>query len=525
MTQDPRMAGLPPELIAQVHAGARALRDGDPRRAERLLLQACAQAPAHPEPLRYLAIVQLQTRRVPQALATLQQALQRAPTDAQLHSDLGTAQAAHGDPEAAMASWRHALTLDPGHVMAWFNLGRNHQLAGNTEAAIAALRQGIALAPQALPPKILLGDALAHAGRFEEAAAHYRAALRLHPACGDAWRGLSNIKTVALDKADADALRAQLQRRDIADSDRVAMGHALGKLEEDHGRHEAAFTAFAAANALQQRLTPWRREAFDAFVEQALHASRSLPTPRDPALGQEVIFIVGLPRSGSTLFEQILAAHPEVEGASELPDLGNVLQEESRRRGLPYPQWVPQASAQDWHRLGQAYLQRTAHWRTARSRSTDKQPDNWKHVGILRAMLPGATVIETRRDPLETAWSCYKQQFYSQPHFANDLAHIACYMRGCERAMETWRGQAPARIHLHRYEDLLAAPEARIRQLLDDCGLVFDAACLSAHTATRSVRTASAAQVRQPLRSLPARALAYGTLLQPLCLLLGLPPI
>ncbi|MDE2408461.1 MAG: sulfotransferase, partial [Xanthomonadaceae bacterium] len=510
------MAGLAPAIIATVHAGARALRDGDPHRAETLLQQACAQAPTHPEPLRYLAIMQLQTHRAAQALASLQQALQLAPDDAQLHSDLGTAQSACGQLDAAMASWQHATELNPALAMAWFNLGRNHQQLGNTDAAIAALRRGVPLAPQALPPKILLGDALAHAGRFDEAASHYRAALQLHPACGDAWRGLSNIKTVALGDADADTLRAQLQRRDIADSDRVAMGHALGKLEEDHGRHEAALTAFAVANTLQQRLTPWRRDAFDAFVEQALQACAALPEPLDARLGQDVIFIVGLPRSGSTLFEQILAAHPEVEGASELPDLGIVLQEESRRRSVAYPQWVPQASAQDWHRLGQAYLQRTAHWRTARPRSTDKQPDNWKHAGILRAMLPGATVIETRRDPLETAWSCYKQQFYSQPHFANDLAHIACYMRGCERAMEIWRGQAPARIHLHRYEDLLAAPEARIRQLLNDCGLAFDATCLSAHTATRSVRTASAAQVRQPLRSLPARALAYGALLQPL---------
>jgi tetratricopeptide (TPR) repeat protein len=424
-----------------------------------------------------------------------------------------------------MASWQHATALDPQQVMAWFNLGRNHQQQGNTEAAIAALRHGIALAPQAVPPKILLGDALVHAGCFDEAATLYRAALALHPACGDAWRGLSNIKTVPLTAADAKTLRTQLARSGIAHSDKVAMGHALGKLEEDRGQPEAAFTAFAAANTLQQRLTPWRAEAFEAFVEHALHACAQLPEPLDTSLGQEVIFILGLPRSGSTLFEQILAAHPQVEGASELPDLGVVLQEESRRRGVAYPHWVPQASAQDWHRLGLAYLQRTAHWRKAKPRNTDKQPDNWKHAGILRAMLPGATVIETRRNPLETAWSCYTQQFYSQPHFANDLANIACYMHGCERAMAAWRGQDPAHIHLHAYEALLAKPEAQIRKLLSDCGLPFDPACLSAHTAPRSVRTASAAQVRQPLRTLPARALAYGALLQPLCLLLGLPPL
>ena len=522
MNIDPRMAGLPPAVVALVHAGARALRDGQPRQAEPLLLQACAQAPAHPEPLRYLAILQLHTRRAPIAIQTVRRALAIAPDDALLHCDLGTAQSASGDIEAALTSWDCACHLDPTQPMPWFNLGRNLQQLGRTDAAITALQQAAALAPELLPPKILLGDALVHTGRFEEAATHYRDALRLQPACGDAWRGLSNIKTRALDASDAQALKVQLQRRDIADSDRVAMGHALGKLHEDHGQHREAFGAFVAANALQARLTPWSRQSFERYVEQALDATRELPPPRDPAQGHEAIFIVGQPRSGSTLFEQILAAHPEVEGASELPDLGIVIQRESIRRGMPYPQWIPQATAADWHRLGRDYLERTARWRAERPRFTDKLPENWKHAGILRAMLPGATVIETRRDPLETAWSCFKQQFYSQPHFTNDLDDIAAHLRGCERAMDTWRARDPARIRLHRYEDLLADPEARIRALLDDCGLAFDPACLAHHQVRRSVRTASAAQVRQPLRHDTARADAYGALLDPLRAALGL---
>lgn len=523
MNGDPRMAGLAPAVAAAVHAGARALRDGDPLRAEALIEQAHRQAPAHPEPLRYLAILQLHTRRAAQAVDTLQRALRLAPEDALLHADLGTACAACGQADAALDSWRRACELDPRQPTPWFNLGRNLQQRGETEAAIEALERACALAPDLLPATVLLGDALAHAGRFDAAAMRYRDALRLHPACGDAWRGLSNIKTVALDDADAAALRAQLQRRDVADPDRVAMGHALGKLEEDRGHHAEAFAAFAAANALQQRLTPWSTQAFERFVEQALAASDALPTPLDPTLGHEVVFIVGLPRSGSTLFEQILAAHPEVEGASELPDLGIVLQQESQRRGVAYPQWVPQASPDDWHRLGRDYLARTARWRSARPRFTDKQPDNWKHAGILRAMLPGATVIETRRDPLETAWSCFKQQFYSQPHFANAPGNIATYLHGCERAMDAWRARDPSRIRLHRYEALLADPEPRIRALLADCGLAFDPACLRFHEASRSVRTASAAQVRQPLRGDTARAQAYGAALDPLRTALGLP--
>ena len=518
------MSGLPAGDVERLHAAARAIRDRTPAQAERLLGEVLARHPAHAEALRLLAILQLHTQRAPEAVATLQEAIARHPGDALLHADLGNAHSARGERDAAIAAWRRATGLDPTQPVPWFNLGRALQLEGDSHAAVAALETACALAPGLLPATILLGDALAHLGRFDEATTRYRDALRQHPASGDAWRGLSNIKTVALADADAAALATQLQRRDIADSDRVAMGHALGKLEEDRGRFPQAFAAFAAANALQQRLTPWRLPPLEAFVEQALAATATLPAPIDPSLGHEVIFIVGLPRSGSTLFEQVLAAHPQVEGASELPDLGIVIQQESVRRGVAYPQWVPQASAADWQRLGRDYLARTARWRAARPRFTDKLPDNWKHAGVLRAMLPGATVLETRRDPLETAWSCFKQQFYSQPHFANTVADIGACLRACERALDASRARDPARIHLHRYEDLLAEPEAAVRRLLADCGLGYDPACLRFHAATRSVRTASAAQVRQPLRRDTARAAAYGALLDPLRHALGLPP-
>ena len=179
--------------------------------------------------------------------------------------------------------------------MSWFNLGRNLQQRGDTDAAINALTQAATLAPNLVPARILLGDALVHAGRFDEAVARYREALAQHPSCGDAWRGLSNIKTRALGEADADTLRSQLARTDVAPQDKVAMGHALGKLEEDRGHHAAALEAFLAANRQQQALTPWRRDMFETFVDNALRASETLPLPHDPALGQEVIFIVGQP--------------------------------------------------------------------------------------------------------------------------------------------------------------------------------------------------------------------------------------
>jgi hypothetical protein len=174
--------------------------------------------------------------------------------------------------------------------------------------------------------------------------------------------------------------------------------------------------------------------------------------------------------------------------------------------------------------MGRDYLQRTARWRSSKPRFTDKMPENWKLAGVLRAMLPGATVVETRRDPLETAWSCYRQPFYQLPHFSCAFDDIAACLRGSERAMDAIRARDPGRVRLFRYEELLADPEARVRALLDACGLAFDPACLDFHRATRSVRTASAAQVRQPLRGDTARAAGYGARLDPLRRALGLPP-
>jgi tetratricopeptide (TPR) repeat protein len=510
------MAGLSPDAVERMHAAARAIRDGAFADAQRLLDAVLATSPEHPEALRVLAILHGRRRDFAGSMHILQRALAAHPRDALLLNDLGNVQMACGRIEAAFESWRGACAIAPEQPMPWYNLGRNLQLQGRSEEAVDALERACALAPNLLPATVLLGDALVHLGRFDDAERRYRAALGVHPACGDAWRGLSNIKTRPLSDADAQQLAALLQRDDLPDPDRIAMGHALGKLEEDRGRYPEAFAALSRANALQSRRAPWSAAAFETYVEAALALTERLPAPLDPALGHEAIFIVGMPRSGSTLFEQILATHQQVEGGSELPDLGEVIVRESQRRGQPYPRWIATATPADWQRLGREYLSRTARWRTRRPRFTDKMPDNWKHAGILRAMLPGATVIDVRRDRLETAWSCFRQQFYTLPDFSADLADIATTLRGCERAMDAWRQRDPAHIRLHRYEALVADPEPRIRALLEDCGLPFDAACLAFHRTRRSVRTASAAQVRQPLRDDTARADRYGPLLDPL---------
>ncbi|WP_242113063.1 tetratricopeptide repeat-containing sulfotransferase family protein [Luteimonas aquatica] len=510
------MADLPADAVQRMHGAARAIRDGAFEAAEKLLADVLQAAPGHPEALRLGGILHNQRGEHGQAQALLLRALERRPDDAYLLMDLGSAQQGLGEREAAYASWRRACELAPDEPMPWYNLGRSLQLDGNTAPAVEALQRACALAPELLPARILLADALAHLGRFDEADAQYRAALRLHPACGDAWRGLANIKMRPLTEQDRQELALQFRRNSIAEPDRIAMGFALGKVNEDHGRHAEAFSAINEANFRMRRLSPWDAAGFSVYTDAVIEASRSLPAPLDPTLGREAILIVGLPRSGSTLFEQILAAHPQVEGASELNDLGEVIRDESLRREQAFPRWVADADASDWQRLGQDYLRRTARWRAQRPRFTDKMPENWLYAGVLRAMLPGAHVVETRRDAVETAWSCFKQQFYRLPHFSCDLRDIAAYLRDCERAMALWRQADPGHIRIQPYEALLAEPEATIRALLEFCGLPFDARCLDYHLAARSVRTPSASQVRQPLRRDTARAAHYGALLDPL---------
>lgn len=513
---DPRMSGLTTDAIEHMHAAARAIRDGAATKAGQLLQSVLAAAPEHPEALRLLGILHTRNQHPAAARDAFARALAQHPDDALLLSDMGSAQMGCGDSEAAFASWRQACRLAPEQPMPWFNLGRNLQVLGMGAEALEPLRRTCELAPGWLPAWILLGDAQLHAGRLDEADHSYRAALCIDPACGDAWRGLGNLRTHPFGAADTEALEAQLRRDDLREDDRIAMAHALGRAREERGDYAGAFAMLSTANALLCKHSRWSVQAFADFVRSALAASATLPAPLDPTLGAEAIFIVGLPRSGSTLFEQVLAAHPQVEGASELPDLGVVLQQESLRRGVPYPAWVPQASAADWQRLGREYLHRTSRWRERRPRFTDKMPENWKHAGVLRAMLPGATVLEVRRDPLETAWSCFRQPFHERPHFSCDFADIAAYLHGCERAMDAWRMRDPAHVRLFHHEDLVASPEPCIRSLLSACGLDFDPACLSPHAATRAVRTASAAQVREPIRGDTARAARYGALLDPL---------
>lgn len=449
--------------------------------------------------------------------AALREAHARNPRDAGIAARLGMALAGQGDAEGAAAAFARACELDPASAGHWYNLGRLLRGQARVEESLAPLARALALDPRLESAHFLRAEALMMLGRSAEAAAQYRALLAFAPASGLAWWGLANLKSERFEEADAAALRALQERPGLAPDERIAAAFAFAKALDDLDRPAEAYAAWLRANGLARPRFRWDAAGFGNWTHDLLQRFAQLRMePVDPGLGREVIFVVGMPRSASTLTEQILAAHPQVEGGSELADLGAVLGEESRRRGQPFPAWVGAASAADWRRLGRRYLERTARWRATRPRFTDKMPSNWMLVGAIRAMLPGARIVDCRRDALETCWSCFRQIFWSVHGYSYDFEDLADYRARYLAAMRQWQELPGAPIRSQGYEALLADPEGETRALLDACGLSFDPACLRFFEAGRSVRTASAAQVREPLRRDTARAPRYGALLDPL---------
>jgi Tfp pilus assembly protein PilF len=522
MKSTSRLHGLSPAATQSIIATAQALGAGRPDDAARALAGVLASHPDHPEALRLEAGIFNLRGQHAQAANTMRRALVQRPDDALYHNTLGSILADAGEFDAAIAALRRACELQPGLATAWYNLGIVLVRCVRYAEAAAALRRAVALDPRNAAARAQLADALKVGGQAKEAAAEYRRILVAHPSFGEAWWGLANIKTLPLATTDVDAMHAGLRDPRASDDDRIAIGFALARALDDGGRHAESLAALALANAIARRRRKWDAAMFDAQIAGLRGAFESIGGADDATLGSAAIFIVGLPRSGTTLAEQILASHSQVEGAGELPDLTLTLNEESRRRGVPYPQWAGALAPADWSRLGRRYLERTAHWRERRPRCVDKLPNNWIQIGAIRAMLPGARIVVCRRDPLETCFSCYRQHFAGND-WTRDFADLAAYWHAFEAATRYWQARAPEFLFVHDYEKLIADPEGRIRALLDFCNLPFEETCLRFHETAREVRSPSAAQVRQPLRADTARAPDYGALLDPLRIALGLP--
>lgn len=465
-------------------------------------------------------------RRWPEAAAAYRAALALAPDLAMAHNNLGNVLAALKSWAEAAAAYRAALALAPDFAEAHGNLGIAALEQLRAEEALAFFDAALAIGPARPEYHQGRGRALMFLGDLAAARAAHEEAVRLAPDQPEFYAGLAVTQTLEADDPAFHALQAFAETVENQPlSARVAVHFALHRSLEHQGRHEAAFAHLVQGNALRRSLLAydeaWMMRYFArvATVFGSAVLTRAAPVASAPDVP---IFILGMPRSGSTLIEQILASHRDVFGAGELTYMSDIAATLTAS-GLAYPENVLARSDAELAAAGARYRARLRALAPRAPRITDKMPANFIHIGLLRLILPGARIIHTRRDALDTCLSCFAQTFGEGQAFTNDLGELGRHYRAYEGLMAHWRRHLPEGAMLEvDYEELVADFEPQVRRILDYCNLAWDPACLAFHEHQRPVLTASAAQVRQPLyRHAVGRARPYGTLLAPLLEALG----
>ena len=499
---------------ARLQTAWAALRNRDFATAESIAAELLRASPGDAQALYLAGTICAQRQQPRQSVELFRRAAASAPDEPRIHIALGRSLRESNDDAAALDALRRATELAPSFANAWFEYGKLLKRDNRIDEARDALEKAIDLDPSLIAARGSLGDVYRAIGDVERASENYRACLADPAQAPRAWHRLANLKTARLSSNDAKTLQTLYDSPATSDADRIPIGYALMKALEDQNRFDAAFERLTEVSQLQRKRVKWNADVFSETVTRIQAAFDDEPT--DSTFGSEAIFIVSMPRAGSTLLEQMLGSHPDVEAAGELPDLERILESESQRRGTPFPNWTAACTAQDWHRLGAEYLQRTERRRRKKPRFTDKGLNNWLYVGAASRMLPGARFIDCRRDALETCLSCYRQLFSTGNAFTYDIDELAAYRHDYDRLSRFWHQRDPNRIFALSYEGLTQSPDAQIRELLDFLDLPFDDAVLDFHTSTRPVHTFSAAQVRQPLKADTARANRYGNALDPL---------
>ena len=487
------------------------------------------------------AALALTENRIPDAEALLREHLRRHPTDVVAIRMLAEVAARIGRTHDAEVLLARCVELAPGFRIARQNyamilhkqnkwneaLGhvnllleeepgnpglRNLKAAvlgriGDYEESIDLYRKVLADYPRQPKVWMSLGHSLKTANQNAEGIAAYRRCIELAPHLGEAWWSLANLKTFRFTAEDMAAMRAQLERGDLGNEDRFHFNFTLGKALEDAAEYAASFDHYAKGNALRRKLIRYDAADNAAHVERSKKLfTREFFEARAGGGCQapDPIFIVGLPRAGSTLIEQILSSHSQVEGTQELPDITMIARMIARRttraEGNAYPRALEKFSAAELRELGERFMEHTRIQRkTPAPFFIDKMPNNFAHIGLIHLILPNAKIVDARRHPLGCGFSCFKQHFARGQTFTYDLAELGRYYVDYVELMAHFDEVLPGRVHRVFYERMVEDTEGEVRRLLDYCGLPFEQAVLRFHENQRAVRTASSEQVRQPI--------------------------
>jgi tetratricopeptide (TPR) repeat protein len=490
----------PDHAEAYNNLAAALLAQGRLEEAEARYRKALSLKPDYAEAHNNLAVALVGQGRVVEALPCYERAIALNiainPDRADLHYNLGIALASLGRLEDAAARYRHALALKPDYVEAHNNLGSVLAAQHNTTGATVHFKQALAVNAGHFEAQNNLGNAFRDQGRLDEALSHYGRALEIRPASAQVHYNRAILKTFHRGDADLRVLEALASRADVPPDNALFIHYALAKALEESGDYERAFAHLRRGSDLKRARVPYDEPAALAFFKRIAAVFDTSLFDRfrgegDPS--RVPVFVLGMPRSGSTLIEQILASHPGIHGAGEIEDLAAVA-------GAAFPEFVPFLDGAALSRKGRRYTDRLPRLANGRSLIVNKLPGNFLLIGLIRLILPNARIIHTVRNPVDTCVSCYSTLFTSSQFFSYELGELGRYYRGYSELMDHWHSVLPPGAMLDVvYEDVVNDLEGEGRRLIEYCGLPWDDRCLSFHKTSRPVYTASAVQVRQPL--------------------------
>ncbi|TSB05206.1 tetratricopeptide repeat-containing sulfotransferase family protein [Sphingorhabdus contaminans] len=472
-----RLRDVPTDVAAIRMMAELAARIGRLKDSEALLRRALELAPSFGAARANLATILYKQNRFPEALEQLDAVLAEEGDNPAQQNLKAAALGRIGGYAEAIGLYKDLIARFPDHAKLWMSYGHMLKTVGEQDSSIAA----------------------------------YHRALAVEPTLGEVWWSLANLKTVRFSDADLAAMQAALSSDGLSDEDRFHLHFAMGKACEDRAAHEDAFAHYAAGNALRSAELHYDPQTTTAQVDHVIGTM----TPEFLGLREgagndaaDPIFIIGMPRAGSTLIEQILSSHSQIEGTMELPDIPAMAMREARalesdngkEEGAAWLSAVAEMEPERLAALGAEYVERTRIQRkTAKPFFIDKLPNNWAYLGFIRLILPKAKIIDARRHPLDCCFSNFRQHFAKGQAFSYDLAHMGRYYSDYVRAMAHFDAVLPGYVHRVIHEQLLEDPEGEIRRLLAFLGVPFEEDCLNFHANTRAVRTASSEQVRRPI--------------------------
>jgi tetratricopeptide (TPR) repeat protein len=496
-----RLADVHCSRIEQARA---ALVAEDRKTAETLFREILRSDASHVGALCGLAAVSLGVSRANDALRLLKHALKQSTHLpliwrglCQSFLDLGRL------PEAEEAA-RYLLKIEPENPKNWVSLGNVYTRLMRQPDALVAFEEAARLNPAEVRLRLSIGHLHKTLGRRPESERAYKACLELDPRFGEAYSSLADLKNYVFSDAEIAAMQSLVKGEGGDDVDQAQLHFALGRAFEHLKDYTKAFEHYAIGNRRRRKTVPYDIRSFEnktQRVQKVFDAAFFAERAGAGCADRAPIFVVGLPRSGSTLIEQILASHSCVEGTFELPNVLTIVREfdHANPEHDAYPEGVRSVPLEFFAALGRRYLTETAPLRSGRPHFIDKMPNNFSHVGLIHAMLPNAIIINARRHPMDSCFSTYKQYFAEGQSFSYDLEDLGRYYRCYLSLLDHWDQVLPGKVLHLQYEELVREPETQIRRLLAHCGLKFEAACLVFHETKRPVRTASAEQVRQPL--------------------------